>query len=228
MSPTKHESGFPGGAPFLWPEPGDKAFVPGDLNRPGVANLVFLTERWHAYAEGFGRAAMIVTGNLDSTRGDEDRVAFAVLTLWRHYLELKIKALIPDLQELPGGPTDPVPVSHDLAHLWSVAEPVLKHMAGQAGPDLLAVREIVKEFHRADPTGQHFRYPFTTTGTSTVPKSLENLDLLHLDETMQAVANFFDACETMAFEEGQLLQEMRAEAAQIEAEMRAELAEYYG
>src|SRR5215208_5827213 len=122
MSPIVRESSL-GDDSFLWPASGDTAFAPGDLRQPGTANLEFLQDRWHAYADGYRRAATIVATHLDSARGDEDRVVFALLGLWRHYLELKLKALIPDMRELPGGPSEPVPVKHDLTKLWSIAEP---------------------------------------------------------------------------------------------------------
>ncbi len=72
-------------------------------------------------------------------------------------------------------------------------------MAVLCGDDnaLPAVKAVVTEFDRLDPTGQVFRYPVSKISKNSVPSLPtlpETLDMRHLHETMVAVANVFDDC----------------------------------
>jgi len=217
---------------LLWPEAGDTVFGDGDPSRPGVAALRWLggvLPQWRAYAQGF-RVAADALGKFIIVESEArglvqpriDEIALPLVALWRHYLELTLKALIPELDDLSYGPDTPLPHSHNLKQLWELAEPALRELAGHDDA-FDAVKAAVMEFDRLDPKGEVFRYPVSIKGVWSLSELPETLDVKHLVDEMQAVANFFDG----SWGAIDAQQEMRHEEAVYRAE-NADRSEAYG
>lgn len=51
-------------------------------------------DEFYRYADGYKRAANILVDHVDQNNCDQDFVAFPVLFLYRHYIELKLKEII--------------------------------------------------------------------------------------------------------------------------------------
>jgi hypothetical protein len=80
------------------------------------------------------------------------------LYLSRHTLELQLKAIIMLGQEamaLASG----LPPHHDLQKLWTAAYPIAKSRRGVTDADLAMVRQVIDDYHDADPGSSSFRYP---------------------------------------------------------------------
>jgi hypothetical protein len=189
--------------PYLYPDAGDTAFEPGDPVSPGVAALRWLGQvkpQWRSYAEGFrtaaemlGRSVIAETQARTLLQPQEDEVALPLVALWRQYLELTLKALIPELRELSFAPAAPLPYSHNLVQMWEMAEPALTQLTDDEA-SLAVARSVVMEFAKLDPKGEVFRYPVSMKGVWSLAELPETLDLGHFHETMQGVANFFYGC----------------------------------
>jgi hypothetical protein len=113
-----------GEQPYLWPTPGDAAFRAGDPAKPDVSALKWLggvMNPWRAYADGY-RSAAERLGNLisDPTSASNifqpeiDQLALPLVSLWRHYIELILKALIPELRDLMGDMDQQLKYDHNL------------------------------------------------------------------------------------------------------------------
>jgi hypothetical protein len=76
-----------------WPELGDKLFKvsPDDQHN---ASLNMGGKGWESYAYGYKKAAdMLAMRFLEDCKG-ADIVGYPILFLYRHYIELRLKALI--------------------------------------------------------------------------------------------------------------------------------------
>jgi hypothetical protein len=73
---------------------------------------------------------------------DEEYVVNPFAFLWRHYLELRLKALMPDLRDFSDWTGGTATIPHDLVHLWSTAEHALRQLGSPRSADLRAVRDL--------------------------------------------------------------------------------------
>lgn len=147
---------------------------------------------WHAYICGYKEAADRLTSGIDTGQHGQDMLVFPIIFLYRHYLELSIKAQIRECQLLLGVKRPAHPQSqaqrilasqgHDLDGLWKY----LQQLMPQVYPTLpdSAVSEIdrvVTAFTRLDPHGDEARYPLTRFEQRTLPE-LHGINLRRLAE----------------------------------------------
>lgn len=110
---------------------------------------------------GYRRAAEILaTAMLADSRNirDLDTVIFPFVACWRHYVELQLKSLITQCQELLG-----LPITrrggHNIEQLWSELRSLLvQAYPGEEKRDLSIVGRLLKQFAQMDPDNQDFRY----------------------------------------------------------------------
>lgn len=175
---------------------GDRLFK-GDLDIDLNADISHWNKDLHAYAEGYRDAAdLVVEGVLDNPQDLSSRVSylvFAVVFLYRQYLELRLKEIILLGSQLYSPQPQGFPRHHKIAELWSHARPFLERLAPN-GPhdDLDAVEACVNEFSALDPKGIAFRYPVDLTGNRTLSQDWMVINLRHLALTMSKIANLLD------------------------------------
>jgi hypothetical protein len=169
---------------------------------------------------GYRRAAEILaTAMLADSRNirDLDTVIFPFAACWRHYVELQLKWLITQCQELLD-----LPVKrrggHNIEQLWSE----LRALLVQAYPaeekrDLSVVGRLLKQFAQIDPDSQDFRYVERRDGTPTLV-DIDHIDICDFHEAMLAVANYFEAIDSAIDHD----KDMKNEALQYEWEIRQE------
>lgn len=80
------------------------------------------------------------------------------LFLCRHTLELQLKAIVVLGQQSMKLVPDLPPV-HDLQKLWTAAYPIAKTRSWVKDDELATVRQVVDDYHLADPSSFAFRYP---------------------------------------------------------------------
>lgn len=86
--------------------------------------------------------------------------------------------------------------THNLAHLWNTAEPLLMETEEGSAPTYGDVRACLARFNELDPTSEAFRYPVTRSGENALPEDLHNLDLGQVRDVIERLAAFLDAVAT--------------------------------
>jgi len=98
-----------------------------------------------------------------------DLVAFPIAFLYRHYLELSLKALIMDAGCLLDRPQDPGH-SHALLDLWRKLRPLLEEISPGESPGFLDRSEqLISEFETLDLGSYSFRYPVDKKRNPSLP-----------------------------------------------------------
>ena len=142
-----------GDAPVPWPE--DRH----DLREPGSdwtshAMLDWQQGQCTGRMEGYHRAAQILAADLLKHRSDLDFVIFPFVACWRHHIELRLKALLIDLERLADRPPRKRG-GHNVLQLWEEARPlILKLHPEENRRDPANVTRVLRQLHDLDPDGQ--------------------------------------------------------------------------
>jgi len=157
-------------------------------------------------AEGFKGAADKVIQDIEGgrCRGYPDHLFYPVAFLYRHYLELIIKALGRRALRLLGRNVGKGLQGHDPQKLWIKTRRLLEELFPDEDRKILNDTErIILQFDELDKTGQNFRYAKDRSGKPTLRNAPKRVDLANLRKVMSCAANFFDAveCAMCAMEE---------------------------
>lgn len=141
------------------------------------------SDSWGRYAYGFKEAGdRLVSGILNGQRGSLDLLLMPILHLYRHYIELSIKASILDLQRHLGV-QESVGFTHSLdrwRHMFVLAGKV----AGMHPPPFPQADRLVAEMKDHDPGGDAFRYPELRGGQPSTP----NLAYVNIERLADGIA----------------------------------------
>ncbi len=195
-----------------WPTGGDTAFGPGSSSEWRSPTLVCLD--WFGVlddeatiAKGFKEAADKVVEDLvrEKSQFHPDKFLFPVAYLYRHGLELTFKKLISDGVNLGLTVKDEklegIMRDHNLHKLWNRARQILEAYWPDADPTpLLAVEQIILQFHQLDKSGQAFRYSRTKDGHPHLEDAPTRIDLSELRRVAGKAFSFLDGC-CMAFDD---------------------------
>ena len=150
-----------------------------------------------AYAMGYKMAADAAVDAVRAREATADLAGYAVLYLYRHYVEVMLKGLISQGQRLfgngaayPNYPTN----THDIEKLWKQCRPLLeKAFPEDKKADTDAVEKCMGEFATLDPgdPGETFRYGEDKFGRRTITKALY-VDLENLRDVMEGISGFFE------------------------------------
>jgi hypothetical protein len=128
---------------------------------------------------------------------DLDTGVFPLVTMWRQALELRMKWVLRELQQLHDLAVD-VPTHHNLAKMWNTLRPLLHQTSPQEPPEQIkSVGRMIGELHAIDASATEFRYATRPDGTPTLD-GVESLDLPALQAGMAALVAFFAAASDQA------------------------------
>ncbi len=178
-----------------------------------------------SYAEGYRKAAQLLTKQVLETYSDQDLLIFPIVYLYRHHLELEIKRLtrigcfiadwrltatqIRDLEK------------HTLDRLWNNFKPIMKavnQLTGREMPDedIKGVDSYIRQLATADPESQSFRYPYSKKGDRSLPQ-LMHINIRVFAEAMEWIADFLEALDAgfvhLADAKSEMLSHWRSEMA---------------
>lgn len=173
-----------------------------------------------AFAAGYKNAAHALVAQLERAVGYPDHQGLPILFLYRHALELYLKALIYRAAQLHMLETElPVAIprlwkEHSLGRLLKMAAPILevldpRRLRGYRRL-LEEIADVITEIDAVDPGSYAFRYPVTSEGKAALPNNLvvnvlifaEKVDMvvdwlsgacMFLDEEFQGTAELKDA-----------------------------------
>jgi hypothetical protein len=113
------------------------------------------------YIQSFKNAADIVVDQMPARNfGKHDALLFSVAYLYRHSLELQLKCIIHlgVLTKILAKAPKCIH-GHSLHPLWNSAFKVIVADGGWDEKEIRPLGDLILELHKADPTGQEFRYP---------------------------------------------------------------------
>jgi hypothetical protein len=169
---------------FLWPEPGGVLFTIEGPTGHLRAILETGPRAWGIYFCSFQFAAETLVQRFRDTGYDQDLLAYPVVYLYRHVAELGLKSLLYEASlSFPSAKVDTT--GHRLEGLWSQLKPLLLDSFPTETDDLLAVEEMLHQFHRVDPKSDVFRYPVNLHGEPNLPETASTFDLLHFADEMK-------------------------------------------
>lgn len=178
------ESDFPND--YLWPKAGCSL---RDLDGPWLD--AYLGPTWpEAYILGYQRAAEVLSAHVVSN-GETKTIAFPILFLWRHTIELQLKVIVLKAGNLAGSETH-WPVGHHLGELWRTARTALDQAGLGAAGEIPTVESIILDLAAFDPDSDGFRYHEKRSGRRTLEDAPDTIDLQNVCEMLAGVTNFLD------------------------------------
>jgi len=156
-------------------------------NEPAVLTTLRLRDlpdgRWEAMEipsgpDGWGRMADSYKEAADHlAKSAKDSFTYAmygppVLFLYRHYIELRLKALLVAAGELLDDPQT-IPPEHYILSLWKRVRSLLLRISPESdGAWFTRADVVISDFDSLDPTSFAFRYPVDKKGTRTTSADL--------------------------------------------------------
>jgi hypothetical protein len=173
-----------------WPRKGDHLFK-GDDDWWHNACLNFLPDQWGIYADGYKLAGDILVEHVKNARRNQDILVFPIVFLYRQYIELRVKEIIRDGNQLLRIP-ESFPKHHKINELWRECRRILESFWPK-GPtdDLDAVEECIQQFSQKDPSSMAFRYPTDKQGNRSLP-DLRHINLRNLSDVIDRIASLLD------------------------------------
>jgi hypothetical protein len=163
----------------------------------------------------------------------EDFRAYPVIFLYRHALELSLKAILwrgADMLTLKGKlavEREKLLKTHDLNWLRIEVERVFDaydwgwDCGNRHFGSVKDLREVIGEFHKIDAGSFAFRYPVTTKGTPSLPQDFQ-FNLFHFASVLDALFPALAGAALGAYEEFQEAARQLGEAQEEEARYQAE------
>lgn len=171
-----------------YPQKGDKLLVPWGQKRLFAGWMV---GQWLWYPDAYKLAADKLAEQIEG-HSWEDGLVFPVVFLYRHYVELKLKYLIIELDRLGGTDMNEKEFNkHKLIPLWIY---VKKHLgcirdANWDKEILRSLESLIKEFDQLDPNSYRFRYSHDTKfQENPLP---ESISITSFKEGMDAIESGF-------------------------------------
>jgi hypothetical protein len=163
---------------------------------------------WGLYCMGYWRAADALADHLTQARNPYidrpyaaywESQAYAILFLYRHYLELRLKELFLAY----GGDAAKINREHGLLKIWEAVrkqeEAVLTEApSGDVLIDLDIAEKIVIQFDKIDRDSQAFRYPKDRKGNITIAPM--QIDLIRLKTALGWLSQFLDGWSVGIYE----------------------------
>ena len=179
--------------PAVWPKLDDRLFR-NDSDLESTARLNIGGKSFDSYAIGYKRAGdALAIRFIDKWQGNEI-LLFPMIFLYRQYLELRLKELLLSGKRSVGESGD-FEETHELPRLWKPCQKILaEHWPEEPCETWDNVSRLIDEFHKIDPSGEAFRYPYTSKMKGrkiTVPANC--VGVRNFYEVMQRLAAFFEA-----------------------------------
>lgn len=146
---------------------------------------------------GYRRAAKLLAQQVveRGDPGDLDTVFFPYASMWRHYMELRLKSLVLGYRVLLDEPRQNRH-THSVLQLWRE----LRGLMDQAGEDItdeavVATGGLLTQLDTLDPSSEEFRYDTRKDGTATLG-AVQQLDYVHFHGGLEGAANVLEAIDT--------------------------------
>ena len=181
---------------FAWPSKGDRLLrAEGDWNRAVSFEDHEIARHVHIW-DGYMRAgaALVEECERNDSRLDRHELVYPILFCYRHGLELAMKWIIGQYGRY-GGIKASEYLHHDLWKLWTACKKVMLEVGSDGETEaLVAVEQVVKDFHDLDTGSFSFRYSTDKNG-ATIRLPNVAFDLANIKDVMEAVNNLFTGAD---------------------------------
>ena len=184
-----------------WPKKGDRPFMVGgdDWYNHACLNDLGVGSSWYLYPKGYKHAADLLVEHIMSINLNQDTLVYPIVFLYRQYIELILKRLIRDGNELLNI-SEKLPQGHKINDLWKKCRVILEKVwSNESREELDAAEACIKQFSVKDPTSTAFRYPTDLEGYPSLPKM--QINLRNLLEVMRRISSFLESCDIGICEE---------------------------
>jgi hypothetical protein len=137
------------------------------------------------YIEGYLLAATSLVDRVAA----EPTLLYPVLFLYRHYVEIHLKAMAYGLQTLKQLPAGSKIDHHRIADIWNLVRPAAETQFGSMhAAELEEVGKVVMDIAAFDAGGQEGRYAKTTKGNQSLAALPDELPMSNVKATMAEVS----------------------------------------
>lgn len=144
------------------------------------------------YIVGYKEAGDSLINSVADRSGTADSLIFPVVFLYRHYIELRLKALLHDGHRLLDQEHKEKP-EHQLSNLWPKVRNILVELWPDGNKDdLAAFDSLIDQFERVDPRSTTFRYPKEFNEQKSLKIDSPRVNLRNLKEVVGAMANILE------------------------------------
>jgi hypothetical protein len=174
---------------YRWPEKGDRLLRASDDWQTAVSFTRYPTSRDAFIWDGYMTAGAALIDETERRPHDRHSLIYPILFNYRHGLETAMKWTIEQYGSLANLNLDEW--DHDLWGLWSLCKKIFAAASpGDGDEAMLAVEQIVKDFHDLDKNATALRYSKNKNGV-TILLPDKPIDLQNMQQVMEAVDNFF-------------------------------------
>jgi hypothetical protein len=168
-----------------WPEQGDRLFI-ADHDWWNNACMNKRRADWYPYIEGYRRAADLLAEHIisRSERGI-DCLVYPIVFLYRQHLELRLKAIILEGNQLLDRECA-LPITYNILLLWSQCKSLVKEIWPEGNDEELeAVHSCMEEFHDIDKNSISFRYPVDKDENPSLANVPDLINVRHLPRSWE-------------------------------------------
>jgi hypothetical protein len=228
--------GIPAWVQAAWSEPprkGDILFRPVNSTEGAPddweMNALVRKADDHAYSEGYRLAGRIVADHVSQQPLDADFLVYPIIFLYRHYVELQLKRLIPMGALLVNKAISEADrkrlLEHSLVGLWALFEPVLQEAAqgivAMTHEEIEGLGWYVNELNKFDPRSFSARYALDRDGVPCID------DHKHPAINIGVFAQCMERLAACLFGLGEAFREARQVKCEMDDEARGEGMEFH-
>jgi hypothetical protein len=167
-----------------------------------------------AFAAGYHEAGKTLISKMESVAGYRDYEGYPILFLYRHALELYLKAIVYRGAQLLGLISDEKPntekllTSHKLTRFLPTIEAIFRAVEWKWDFDVSGLKsfddfadlirefaDLIREIEKIDPQSYCFRYPVTTTGEAPLSKHFV-VNVVNFGKNMDSVLDLLSGAVT--------------------------------
>jgi hypothetical protein len=177
---------------FPLPRKGDQLFRDDEGDWWHDARLNLFYDNWDMYAEGYKVAGDVLVEYIKEKQFDQDYLVYPIVFLYRQYIELRMKEIIRDGNQLLDDDPEKFPQTHKFGKLWRDCREIIEKVWPEdPAENLDAVGECILQFSEKDPMSMAFRYPTDTNGKPSLP-DLTVINLRNLAEVIARIGSLLD------------------------------------
>ena len=139
-----------------------------------------------------------------------DTAIYPILFTARHFIEIYIKQKIHTINyfKVKEDINEKLVKTHDIERLWALFVDIVNQTKDSRLNDYVEkIAPYIQDFNRIDPTGETFRYPYSSEGTM----HLENMGVIGLRNFYNKFNELSKICEVFTFQMDYLVDEYKVE-----------------
>jgi hypothetical protein len=181
-------------------------------NQAVLADVVFnfrgrAIDDLSAFAAGYHEAGKTLISKMESAPGYRDYEGYPILFLYRHALELYLKAIVYRGAQLLGLISDEKPntekllTNHKLIRLLPTIEAIFRAVEWKWDFEVSGLKsfddfaDLIREIEKIDPQSYCFRYPVNTTGEAALSKHFV-VNVVNFEKKMDSVLDLLSGAVT--------------------------------